>query len=147
MTEDIRLGDVALDVAQGRPVMVVGTHDIDAGTWSEQEGYDLMANYANSRFDTRPTDAVFDCVYCSSLTSEPSKTYCFPASRLARVEHEAATDERLQTRLTRQVLADRFAAAAPADIDTLGGIATAAFDEALARDGLELAETRSEGED
>jgi hypothetical protein len=127
--------------------MVVGTHDVDAGTWSEQEGYDLMANYANSRFDTRPTDAVYEAVYCSSLKSEPSRSYTFPESRLLRIEHEAATDERLQTRLTRQMLADLFAAAAPEDVDTLGGIATAAFDEGLARDGLELAETRPEGED
>ena len=150
MRSDIQLGDVALDLAQGRPVLVTGTHDADAAEWSAREGYDLVNdNYANARLGTTPDDAVFDAIYCSSAKSAPGKTYAFPESRLLRIEHEAATDEgeRLQTRLTRQVLADLFAAANEADVDTLGGIATKAFDETLARDALELAETRPGGAD
>jgi len=146
MTDGIRLGDVALDLCQGRPVVVIGTFDYDAGEWSERNDYDLVSdNYGNQRLGAAPTDAVFEAVYCSSAKSEPSRSYTFPESRLLRIEHEAATDdgERLQTRLTRQVLADLFAAANAEDVDTLGGIATAAFDESLARDALELAETRS----
>lgn len=147
MTDDIQLGDVCLDLAQGRPVLVVGTHDGDAAEWSDKNDYDLCENYANSRLGAAPSDAVFDCVYCSSCKSEPSKDYAFPESRLLRIEHESATEERLQTRLARQALADLFAAANEDDVDTLGGIATAAFDETLARDALELAETRPEATD
>lgn len=142
MTDDIQLGDVCLDLAQGRPVMVVGTHDGDAAEWSDRNDYDLCGNYANARLGASPTDAVYDCVYCSSLKSEPGKDYAFPESRLVRVEHESAAGERLQTRLARQALADLFAAAHEGDVDTLGGIASKAFDEDLAREALELAETR-----
>lgn len=148
MTDDIRLGDVALDLCQGRPVLIVGTFDYDAAEWSARNDYDLVAdNYGNQRLGATPSDAVFEAVYCSSAKSEPSRSYTFPESRLLRIEHEAATDERLQTRLARQVLADLFAAANAEDVDTLGGIATAAFDESLARDALELAETRPEDAD
>lgn len=147
MTENIQLGDVCLDLVQGRPVQVIGVHDGDAADWSDRNNYDLCENYGNSRLGAAPSDAVFDCVYCSSAKSEPSKDYAFPESRLLRIEHESAAGERLQTRLIRQALADLFAAANDDDVDTLGGIATKAFGEALARDALELAETRSEVSD
>ena len=148
MSDGIQLGDVVLDLCQGRPMLVIGVFDYDAAEWSERNDYDLVGdNYGNQRLGAAPTDAVFECLYCSNAKSEPNRSYTFPESRLLRIEHEAATDERLQTRLARQVLADLFAAANAADVDTLGGIATKAFDETLARDALELAETRPEGED
>lgn len=142
MSDDIQIGDVVLDLAQGRPMLVTDTYDYDAAEWSERNDYDLCGNYANARLGAAPTDAVFECIYVGSIRSEPSKSYDFPVSRLARIEHESAVGERVQERLTRQVLADLFAAAREADVDTLGGIASAAFDEGLARDAHELAETR-----
>lgn len=142
MSDDIQLGDVVLDLAQGRPMLVTDTYDYDAAEWSERNNYDLCGNYGNARLGASPTDAIFECVYVGSIRSEPSKSYDFPEARLARIEHESAVDERVQTRLTRQILADLFEATNMDDVDTLGGIATAAFGEELARDALELAKTR-----
>ena len=85
----IQVGDVCLDLCQGRPVHVVEDTNQTAAEWSGDHGYDLEENYGNSRLGTGPNDRVFDVVYCSSIKSEPSKTYAFPESRLARVETEA----------------------------------------------------------
>lgn len=147
MSDDIQVGDVCLDLAQGRPVMVVGTHDGDAADWSERNDYALVENYANARLGAEPTDAVFDCVYCSNAKSEPSKDYAFPESRLLRIEHESATGERLQTRLTRQVLADLAAAAREWDdedmVDQVALLASdAGYSGDLIRTAIELAMTR-----
>lgn len=105
----IGLGDVALDLAQGRPVHVVGVSDMTAAEWSDANNYDLAGNYANARFETSDDDRVFDCVYCSSAKSEPSKTYAFPESRLLRLETEAADDGRpVYQRVVVDVLTDVF---------------------------------------
>lgn len=89
---EIQVGDVCLDLAQGRPVHVVEDTQMTAAEWSGNNGYDLEANYGNSRLGAGPNDRVFEVVYCSNLKSEPSKTYAFPESRLARVETESADD-------------------------------------------------------
>ncbi|WP_254535268.1 hypothetical protein [Halomarina litorea] len=93
MSRALHIGDVALDLAQGRPVQVMDVLDEDAAEWSEQNGYDLTENYANERLGTSPMDTVYDCVYVNNARSEPSKTYAFPESRLLRLEPEAATDD------------------------------------------------------
>lgn len=87
---DIKIGDVVLDLAQGRPMHVLEDTQQTAAEWTGDNGYDLCGNYANSRFDADPDDRVFECVYCSNVKSEPSKTYAFPSSRLVRIETEAA---------------------------------------------------------
>lgn len=89
---DIQIGDVCLDLAQGRPVHVVEALDVDAAEWSERNNYELTENYGNSRLGASDDDAVFEVVYCSNLKSEPSKTYAMPESRLGRVETESADD-------------------------------------------------------
>lgn len=113
MTEDIRVGDVVLDLAQGRPMQVVEVHSADAGVWSVANGYDLSGNYANDRLGATDDDAVYECVYVSNLRSEPSKTYAFPEARLARIEVEAATKDgdRVQDALVTELLAEMFDAA------------------------------------
>jgi len=109
---DIQVGDVALDLAQGRPVHVLADTGLTAAEWSELEGYDLCGNYGNSRLDAGPDDRVFDVVYCSNIKSEPSKTYAMPESRLARVETEAADDgQPVADRVREALLADLVAEA------------------------------------
>jgi len=109
---DIRIGDVCLDLAQGRPVHVIERYEGDAAEWSEANDYDLCGNYANDRLAAASDDAVYECVYCSNAKSEPSKTYAFPESRLLRIETEAA-DARGQVydRVARDLLERLFISA------------------------------------
>lgn len=101
----IGVGDVCLDLAQGRPVHVVEATSQTVDEWSETNNYDLADNYGNARLGTTGDDLVFDVVYCSNAKSEPSKTYAMPASRLLRIETEAADDGRpVYQRAVRDVL-------------------------------------------
>lgn len=133
---DLQVGDVALDLAQGRPVHVVSETGLTAAEWSELNDYELCENYGNERLDATPEDRVFDVVYCSSAKSEPSKTYAMPESRLLRVETERADDGRpVAERVRAALLADLFAEAqhvGNGDLsDALTAIATAVCDETL----------------
>ena len=91
---EIQVGDVVLDLCQGRPMQVIGDPQQTAAEWSGDNGYDLLDNYGNSRLGADPNDRVFECVYVGSIKSEPSRDYTFPESRLARVEVESADDGR-----------------------------------------------------
>lgn len=90
----IQVGDVCLDLAQGRPVHVVEQYDGTAAEWSDANGYELTDNYGNSRLGATDDDAVFQVVFCSNAKSQPSKTYAMPEARLLRIETEAADDGR-----------------------------------------------------
>lgn len=93
MTErPLRVGDVCLDLAQGRPVQIISDPDQTAAEWSESNNYDLVGNYGNSRLGATEEDAVFDVVYVSNLKNQPKKSYAFPESRLGRIEVEAAEE-------------------------------------------------------
>jgi hypothetical protein len=132
----LQVGDVALDLAQGRPTHVVADTGLTAAEWSEANDYDLVDNYGNSRFDAAPDDRVYDVVYCSSLKSEPSKTYAFPESRLGRVETEAADGgEPVADRVRAGLLADLFAEAhhiGNGDLtDALTAVASAVVDDEM----------------
>lgn len=106
---DIQVGDVCLDLTQGRPVHVLADTGLSAEEWSEANDYELCENYGNSRLDATPEDRVFDVVYCSSVKSEPSKDYAMPESRLVRVETEAADDgEPVAQRVREALLSDLF---------------------------------------
>lgn len=94
MSEPIQVGDVCLDLTQGRPVHVIEDTGQTAAEWSDANDYELCENYGNSRLEAADDDAVYECVYCSSAKSEPSRTYAFPESRLLRIETEAADDGR-----------------------------------------------------
>jgi len=107
MSEPIQVGDVCLDLTQGRPVHVVDDTGQTAVEWSEANDYELCENYGNSRLDAADDDAVYECVYCSSAKSEPSKSYAMPESRLLRIETEAADDgPPVIERIQRDLLAD-----------------------------------------
>jgi len=143
-TEDLQVGDVALDTVQGQPVHVVEDTGLTAREWSELNDYDLPANYGNSRCGVEPTDHVYETVYCSDPT-RPSKTYAMPASRLLRVETEAGDDGRpVADRVRRALLEDLFAEAhelGNGDLTAaLNAIATEAADEDLVSEARELAD-------
>lgn len=110
--ENLQIGDVVLDLAQGRPMQIVDRYDGNAADWSEEKDYDLVGNYGNGRLGATEHDAVFSCVYCSSIKSEPSKTYDFPESRLARVEVDHAEEdlERIQYEIRQRFLVDLLVA-------------------------------------
>ncbi|TYL37299.1 hypothetical protein CV102_18390 [Natronococcus pandeyae] len=88
--QPIKLGDVCLNLAWGRPVHVITETGQTVAEWLEANNYNLLDSYGNSRFDTAEDDRVFDVVYCSSLKSRPSKTYAYPESQLGSIESEAA---------------------------------------------------------
>lgn len=142
---DLQVGDVALDMAQGRPVHVVADTGQTAREWSDANGYDLLENYGNGRLGVGPEDRVFDVVYCSDASSKPSKTYAFPESRLLRVETEAADDGRPVADLVRvEVLEALFDAAywsgSDRTLSILEGLAQDAVGKELTTEARELAE-------
>jgi predicted GNAT family acetyltransferase len=95
-----------MDAAQGRPMVVVNAPDETVREWSEANNYDLLDNYANSKFDPTPTEPVVECVYVSDVRSEPSKTYTFPASRVWLIDaHHADDGRRLADRVAVETLA------------------------------------------
>lgn len=116
--EAIQVGDVVLDLAQGRPMQVVEDHEMTADEWSEENGYDLVGNYGNSRLGAEDSDRVYECVYVGSIKNEPSNTYAFPESRLARIEvEEADGGERIYHRIAVEVLEAAFDAMYNVNID------------------------------
>ena len=142
---DIRVGDVCLDLSQGRPVQVVEALTQNAAEWSNNNGYDLLSNYANERLEAEPSDAVFECVYVGSIQSEPSKTYAFPTSRLVRIEVEAGDEgRRVDERIAVDVLESLFDAALRSGSDetksTLRNLAQDAFGRDMTSEARELAE-------
>lgn len=107
---DYHIADPVVDLAQGRPMVVVDAPDLSVAEWSDINDYDLQGNYANSKFDPEDHEAVVECVYVSDVQSEPSKTYTFPASRVALIDvHHADDGRRLYERVARGVLAAFFA--------------------------------------
>jgi len=91
---EYKVGDPVVDLAQGRPMLVVRTPAKNMAEWSGDNGYDLAENYANSKFDPQPDEPVVECVYVSDIRSEPSKTYTFPVSRVALIDVHHADDGR-----------------------------------------------------
>lgn len=106
MTETpYRIGDPVVDLAQGRPMVVLDAPAETVAEWSEANGYDLLSNYANGKFDPEPDEPVVECVYVSDVRSEPSKTYTFPSSRVALIDaHHADDGRRLADRVAVRVL-------------------------------------------
>ncbi|WP_049987122.1 hypothetical protein [Halobellus rufus] len=133
--EEIRVGDVALDVTQGSPVHVLEDTGQTAAEWSDANDYELCENYGNSRCGAEPEDRVYDVVYCSSGRSEPSKTYAMPESRLLRIETEAADDGRpVADRVAVGVLEQLFDAAYRSGSDRTLSILEALVQDAVGKD-------------
>ena len=145
MTE-YHIGDPVVDLAQGRPMIVLDAPDLTVAEWSDIENYDLQGNYANSKFDPADDEPVVECVYVSDVRSEPSKSYTFPVSRVALIDaHHADDGRRVYERAVRGVLAAMFGVArsfedAP-EVDALAGAARhATGDTDLVDEALELAD-------
>jgi hypothetical protein len=154
--EPIRVGDVCLDLTQGRPVHVLEDCHQTAAEWSDANNYELCENYGNDRLGASDDDAVYEVVYCSNAKSEPSKTYAMPESRLLRIETEAAdadSDGRpVAKRAQRATLAALYGAAMDTDVDyddpvEFVDFLTQAMDDDLVLEARELAEADRLGGD
>lgn len=99
-------------------MIVVDAPDETVAEWSDANDYDLVGNYANSKFQPDPTEGVVECVYVSDVRSEPSKTYTFPVSRVALIDvHHADDGRRLYDRVVVDVLDRLFQTARRASGD------------------------------
>ena len=144
---DIQVGDVCLDLAQGRPVHVINDTELTAAEWSEANNYELTENYGNERLGATDEDRVFDVVYCGSIKSKPSKDYAFPESRLARIETEAADGGRaVADRIRVDVLERLFARAAEDDGAAMDVLEAYAADVGVDPDVIDEARELSEVE-
>lgn len=110
MTDNpFKTGDPVVDLAQGRPMVVLDAPDETVREWSDRENYELTENYANGKLDARDDETVVRCVYVSDIRSEPSKDYTFPASRVALIDaHHADGGRRVFDRVAVEVLARAF---------------------------------------
>lgn len=109
MANPFKIGDPVVDLAQGRPMVVLEAPDETVQEWSDANNYDLTDNYANGKLGARPDGHVVRCAYVSDIRSEPSKDYTFPASRVALIDaHHADTGRRLFDRVAVEVLASVF---------------------------------------
>lgn len=101
-----KIGDPVVDLAQGRPMLVTSIPGQTVSEWSTTNNYQLLSNYANSKFDPDPDEPVVTCVYVSDVRSEPSKDYTFPVSRVKLIDvHHADDGERIHDRIVITVLA------------------------------------------
>jgi hypothetical protein len=142
---DYHIGDPVVDCAQGRPMVVLDVPDHTVASWSDANGYDLLSNYANSKFDPAPDEAVVECVYVSDVRSEPSKTYTFPVSRVRLIDvHHADDGRRVYERAVRGFLAALFVFAASEDVASLHHYAQHVAGDSLADEALEFAQASGE---
>lgn len=112
VSQPYRIGDPVVDLAQGRSMVVLDAPTQTVAEWSDANNYDLQDNYANSKFDPEPTEAVVECVYTSDIRSEPSKTYTFPVSRVALIDaHHADDGRRVADRVTVEFIESLFSVA------------------------------------
>lgn len=145
MTE-YHIGDPVMDAAQGRPMVVLEAPDQTVAEWSDANGYDLLGNYANSKFDPSPDEGVVECVYVSDVRSEPSKTYTFPVSRVRLIDvHHADDGRRVYERAVRGFLAALFAMAdSREEIGRFKMLANSIAGEDLTAEALEFAKAAGE---
>jgi len=130
-----RVGDPVVDLAQGRPMIVLEAPAQSVAAWSEANNYDLTDNYANGKLEARDDEAVVRCVYVSDIRSEPSKDYTFPVSRVALIDaHHADGGERIADRVVRDVLEALFDAAYRSGSDQMLSTLEALADDAVGKD-------------
>lgn len=136
-----RIGDPVIDLAQGRPMVVVDAPQQDVHDWSEANDYDLQGNYANSRFGPALSEPVVECVYVGDIRSEPSKTYTFPVSRCKLIEvHHADDGRRLADRIAAELVDDILEAAAAVDGPPAVGRVAAVLQQAAPEVGDRISE-------
>jgi hypothetical protein len=144
MEQPFCVGDPVVDLAQGRPMLILEAPKTSVEEWSNSNDYELVENYANAKLDTTPGEAVVRCVYLSDIRSEPSKDYTFPASRVALIDaHHADDGRRIHHRVKLDVLEQLFDAAYRSGSDrtlsVLEGLAADAVGKDLTAEARELA--------
>jgi hypothetical protein len=138
-----KTGDPVVDLAQGRPMVVLDAPDQTVDEWSDANNYNLTENYANGKLDPDPDESVVRCVYVSDIRSEPSKDYTFPVSRVALIDvHHADDGERLADRVTIETLAAVFRTLAANGLGhrNIAGLLAGEIDERLVDIAQELAD-------
>lgn len=138
-----KIGDPVMDAAQGRPMIVLERLQQTVAEWSEANNYDLTENYGNSRFGADADEPVYVTAYVSDVSSQPSKTYTFPQSRLRLIETHRAEPElrRVYDAVAVDVLRRLFGAIDCEGSDNLlGNVASGQFDAGLVAEARELAD-------
>jgi len=139
-----KTGDPVVDLAQGRPMVVLDAPAETVREWSDRENYDLTDNYANAKLGARDDEAVVRCAYISDIRSEPSKDYTFPTSRVALIDaHHADDGRRLYDRVAVEVLSRLFTAAmawTDAEVSVVESMAVGEFDMEIIEEARELAD-------
>jgi len=136
-----RIGDPVIDLAQGRPMVVVDAPEQDVAGWSEANNYNLLENYANSRFDPKRSEPVVECVYVGNIRNEPSRSYTFPVSRCKLIEvHHADDGRRLADRIAAELVDDILEAAAAVDGPPAVGRVAAVLQQAAPEVGDRISE-------
>lgn len=143
--ENYQRGDPVVDLAQGRPMIVLDAPDQTVADWSSANDYDLTDNYANGKLGATDAEPVVRCVYVSDIRSEPSKDYTFPVSRVALIDaHHADGGRRIAERVTQDVLEAVFIAMhshPPIDSDDIDAVVSALdYDADLVDEARELAD-------
>jgi hypothetical protein len=154
---DIQVGDVVYDLAgDGAKLVIVDRLADSIEEHRAQEGvdYDIGSYKSHPHLPVRESDPVFECVFVPDTPGgTPSKTYDFPAGRLARAPIEAADEdlEHVRDTIVRDALEELLAMASTIDstgtvdgsyVDVLLDVAGEALDERLVRHAEELARTR-----
>lgn len=140
-----RIGDPVVDLAQGRPMIVLDAPEQNVVEWSGDNDYNLLRNYANGKFDPDPDEYVVECVYVSDVRSEPSKSYTFPVSRVCLIDaHHADGGARIYDRIARDVMEQLFGEIVEPkerhEADWIEQRLTESFSEDLVSEARELAE-------
>ena len=136
-----RIGDPVIDLAQGRPMVVVNAPQQDVAGWSQANDYNLLENYANSRFDPKRSEPVVECVYVGDIRNEPSRSYTFPVSRCKLIEvHHADDGRRVADRIAATLTEDILEAAAAVDGPPAVGRVAAVLQQAAPEVGDRISE-------
>jgi len=144
-TNPYNIGDPVVDLAQGRPMIVLEAPTETVAEWSDRNGYELTENYANGKLGATSTEPVVRCAYVSDVRSEPSKDYTFPTSRVALIDsHHADDGRRIADRVTVYVLEELFVALSGLDAEVdLTTAATDLFGMDVVDEAKELAEVET----
>jgi len=119
MNNPYQVGDPVMDAAQGRAMIVLGVPNQTVAEWSNDNGYDLLENYANAKFDPSPNEGVVRCAYLGNVRSDPSKDYTFPVSRVRLIDaHHADDGDRIADRIADRVAVDVLSAVFGAALDS-----------------------------
>lgn len=83
-------GDIAIDLVTRQPLYILNRTAHDLIEYYEREEFDLLSYKQHPFLPVRESDAVYECVFIGNIDDlhTSSKTYDYPAGRLARVPLE-----------------------------------------------------------